>query len=114
MIGVQFAEFEREVVFLTLERYPKISELLSWQFNQAQVNKRVFSKHGFYTEFIVLPSAIRLAERGELILEGPFLRINDIKEKARFSLRVRNGFLYFLEGRLSLEEWPRLIEYYGL
>ena len=114
MRGIPFTVFEREIVFLTLKNHPRIGEILSWQYNISSINKRVLSEHGFFTEFIVPVSAMRLNEKSELILNGPSIRINDIKHKARFTIRVHNGALYLLEGQIIYDNWPHVIEKYSI
>ena len=114
MEKIGFEDFEREVVFMTLSKYPNVSAFLSWQFNVASVEKRVFSEHGFFTEYSVPPGAVRLTETGEMILTGPTLRLNDMRNRARFIIRVRNGALYLLEGGVVNAAWPRAITSYRL
>ena len=110
---IDFALFEREVMLRVLTELPQYEEKLLCQYNHASVAKRVFTGHGFYTNYSDIPSHYSLGDRVRLELGSLHADLNDMKHGVGFCVFVCQGVITCLEGYAYDEPWPDTIEQYS-
>jgi hypothetical protein len=77
------------------------------QLTVATVAGRNLTGVGFFTQFMVPPSALRLPSAGRLIIGDVYAELIGLRYGASFILFVEGGALHTLEGVTTDEAWPQ-------
>ncbi len=81
-------------------------KLLKIQLRHAIILSRKMTGHGFYTEFFIAESALRLPNRHSLWFGNVNANVPGLKKGAGFQLYIEDGALNVLEGFSYEGPWP--------
>jgi len=100
-------ELEAVVVGALLAGDREELAILRQQVQHAVVSNRKHTGVGFWTYFVVQPSAPRLANSGRLRLSDVGAVVQDVQHGAGFILWVEHGAIDCLEGFTYADDWPK-------
>jgi hypothetical protein len=110
MISPKLTHLESEVLKWLLAGEDPILAALREQFASASILSRNLTGHGFYLNFTVSTSAMRLHEKfhvkPDFCCGDVKASIDSLEHGAGFLLWVKGGVLDFLEGYTYDESWP--------
>ncbi len=105
---VDFHCFEMTVISEIIKDYPEYTEKLKAQIAHSRVEERIFTGHGFYTDFDV-ETEYSLGDGVDLHLGRVNMKINNLKHGTDYILWIKDGLITCLEGVAYDEEFPEEI-----
>jgi hypothetical protein len=114
MSGETLTVLEREVLEKLLAGDNPELEILRHQLNKSAISDREFTGTGFFTNFHMPPTVVRLSNRERATIGDVAANIHGINHGAGFVLFIDDGILDSLEGFTYDEPWPDKMEKFEL
>ncbi len=106
-------EFETQVMKKLLEGNHIVLSTLRLQYEVCSVSKRTFSESGFFTDYHISDSCLKLDDKN-FQLGDLLIKMNDLKYDAGCVLHVKNGCIDYLEVYTFEEPWPTTLTILGI